>query len=245
MCFEEATKVPTKTPVVGSGTPPVSKSTKGSIYEKTDIGAYQKKVEDTVKKYSSLGAKQKTSAVAPEFVGVKGAVSIPAAASYGDAKTSLGEVAAKAGDLASAAKGQNIELCGFLSDLPSIDFDMSLPQAGIPALQDLMKEINGISMPVLEFGAEAITNVIGGATKAIGDLASAIQSSVPNITCGATPPLLPVTPPDFASALIPGSPPGTAPIPTVLPVGITPPISVTSPDVTVQSLNDVLEAGEF
>jgi hypothetical protein len=273
MCFEEATKIPSKTQVVSSGgggttsgspssfssnqegagataatrsSSPVTKSTKGSVYEKTDIGAYQKKVEDTVKKYSALSVQQKTAAVAPEFVGVKGAISVPVAAAYDDSKTSLNEIAANASDLASAAKTQNIELCGFLSDLPSIDFDMSLPGAGIPALQDIMKEINGISMPSLEFGASAITDAIGGATKAIGDLASAIQSNIPTVNCGGISPLLPVTPAGFAAALIPGGPLVTTLAPIALKqVGITPPINISSPDVTVQALNDVLEAGEF
>jgi hypothetical protein len=58
--------------------------------------------------------------------------------------------------------------------------------------------------------------------------------------------LLPVTPAGFAAALVPGGPLVTTLAPIALKqVGITPPINISSPDVTVQALNDVLEAGEF
>lgn len=217
-----------------------------ALYDLSDVAAYETSTDRAIRNYASLGAQQKASAPTPEFVGVRGAVSVPVASGYGDAKTSLNEIAAKAGDLAGAAKSNNIELCGFLSDLPSIDLDLSAPQLGIPALQDIMKAVNGFAMPILEFGGGAIEGVFGGASKILGDLGSAIQGSIPTITCGSLPAIPPISPTTFASALIPGGPILTtlAPI-AVSQIGITPPINITSPDVTVQSLNDVLEAGEF
>lgn len=237
---------PTNAKLGDSSSNPTSKSAKGAVYSQSDIDSYRASTEASIKNYSTLSAQQKTTATAPEFVGIKGAVSVPAASSYDDAKTSINELAANAGDLASAANAGNIEICGFLSGLPSIDIDMSAPQLGIPALQDIMKAVNGISMPALEFGSDAIVGIIGGASKAIGDLASALQSNVPTITCGGVPAIPPVSPATLASALIPGGPIVTTLAPIALKqIGVTPPINVTSPDVTVQSLNDVLEAGEF
>lgn len=237
---------PTTAKLGDSSSNPTSKSAKGAVYSQSDIDSYRASTETSIKNYSTLSAQQKTTATAPEFVGIKGAISVPAASSYDDAKTSINELAANAGDLASAANAGNIELCGFLSNLPSIDIDMSAPQLGIPALQDIMKAVNGISMPALEFGSDAIVGIIGGASKALGDLSSALQSNVPTITCGSVPLVPPVSPATLASALIPGGPIITALAPIALKqIGITPPINVTSPDVTVQALNDVLEAGEF
>lgn len=196
-------------------------------------------------KYSQLGEQASiVPPITPETVGVKGAIRVPAATTYEDSQTSLTEVAAYEGDLATASKAQNIEICGFLSDISLPDIDIAAPQLGIPALQDLAKAINGVSLPVLEFAAKPIVDVFGGASKAIGDLASAIQSSIPTITCGAKEPELPVeVDPGVGSALTPLPP--VPPAPTVPPVGITPTITVSSPTVTVQALNDVLDAGEI
>lgn len=188
---------------------------------------------------------QQSQSVPSELVGVKGAISVPAASGYSDSKTSLNEIAAFDGDLASVAEKQNIEICGFLSDLPSIDIDLSAPQLGIPELQDLVKDINGLAFPPLEFASEAIVGVIGGASKAVGDLASAIQNAIPTITCGGKPPAVPVPTPEGLAAAITPSVPVSAVGPALEKIGTTPEISVSSPDVTVQSLNDVIEAGEF
>lgn len=237
---------PTNAKLGDSSSNPTNKSAKGTIYSQSDIDSYRANTEASIKNYATLSAQQKTTATAPEFVGIRGAVSVPAASSYGDAKTSINEIAANAGDLASAANAGNVELCGFLSSLPSIDIDMSAPQLGIPVLQDIMKAVNGISMPALEFGSDAIVGIIGGASKAIGDLSSALQSSVPTVTCGGVPAIPPVSPAPLASALIPGGPVVAALAPVAIKqIGVSPSINVTSPDVTVQSLNDVLEAGEF
>ena len=221
--------------------------TQSSTYSTSDIQNYKASTESQLKNYTTLSAEQKVAAVNPEFVGIKGAIAVPVSSSYTDAKASLTEIVAQQGDLASAAAAGNIELCGFLSDLPSIDIDMSAPQLGIPGLQDIMKEINGIATPALEFGSDAIVGIVGGASKAIGDLASALQSNVPTITCGGKALPLPTpTPAGLATALVPGGPLVAVLAPVVLDkVGITPPINISSPDVTVQSLNDVLEAGEF
>lgn len=193
--------------------------------------------------YYTLGkAADQTQTTPLELLGIKGAISVPAASSYEDAKTSLNEIAAANGDLAAVAQKQNIEICGFLSDLPSIDIDLSAPQLGIPELQDLVKDINGLALPPLEFASDAIVGVIAGASKAVSDLASAIQNAIPNVTCGGKPPALPV--PDInniGSALVPSS--ISAPVTAVTQIGVAPTITVTSPNTTVEALNDVIDAG--
>jgi hypothetical protein len=221
--------------------------TQSSAYTAEDIEQYKATTESQLKDYTTLSAEQKVAAVNPEFVGIKGAIPVPVSSSYSDSKSSLNEIVAQQGELAAAAAAGNIELCGFLSNLPSIDIDMAAPQLGIPGLQDIMKEINGIATPALEFGSDAIVGIVGGASKAIGDLASALQSNVPTVTCGGVSLPLPTpTPLGLATALIPGGPLIGVVAPILLDkVGITPPINISSPDVTVQSLNDVLEAGEF
>lgn len=246
MCFGPISRVPLSAIVSDSTSNPTNKNESGSVYSTSDIGAYRKNTENSLKEYASMGAQQKTTAPTSEYIGIKGAVSVPGAASYTDAKLGVSEIAAKSGDLAAAASNQNIELCGFLSNIPSIDIDLSAHQLGIPELQDIVKAINGVTLPVMEFGSDAIVNAVGGVTKAAGELASAIQASIPQITCGAKPisPVALAT--GFGSALVPGGPLVAAVAPTMLDqVGITPPINISSPDVTVQSLNDVLEAGEF
>lgn len=193
--------------------------------------------------YYTLGkSADMSTATPPELTGIKGAISVPAASSYEDAKTSLNEIASANGDLAAVAQKQNIEICGFLSDLPSIDIDLSAPQLGIPALQDLVKDINGLALPPLEFASDAIVGVIAGASKAVGDLASAIQNAIPSISCGGSPPALP-TPSlnNIGSALVPST--ISAPVTTVTQIGVAPTITVTSPNTTVESLNDVIDAG--
>ena len=244
MCFTPIKRTPLIAPLSDSTSNPTNKDSKGSTYTVSDIKEYREQTKNTMKSYTSLSLEQKTTAATPEFVGIKGAVTIPAATSYTDAQSSLTEVVSLRGDISSAAQSQNIELCGFLNDLPALDWDMSAPQGGIPSLQDLMKAVNGISMPVMDFGADAIVSAIGGATKAVTDLASAIQTSVPTVSCGKLPIPTPTTG-QLATALIPGAPLLTVAAPVADQVGITPPINITSPDVTVEALNDVLEAGEF
>lgn len=246
MSFNATSNPQTSAKVVDSSSNAVNKNANGIIYGSEDIKQYEALSDGLLLDYSSLGANQKISAPASESVGIRGAVSIPVAASYGDAKVGITELMANSGDLAAAAGAGNIELCGFLSNLPSLNIDMSAPQLGIPALQDIMNGINGLSLPVLEFASEAIVGALGGAAKAAGDLASALQSNIPTITCGAALPIPPISPATLASALIPGAPIVTALAPIAIKqIGITPPINVSSPDVTVQSLSDVLEAGEF
>lgn len=203
---------------------------------------------DELIRYSDLGQQyEKAISINPvtaEDVGVKGAIRVPAATTYDDSQTSLTEVAAYEGDLANATKSQNIEICGFLGDLPDLGIDPAAPQLGIPALQDLAKAINGVTLSALEFAAKPIVDIVGGASKAIGDLASAIQSSVPTVTCGAQQPDVPAeVAPNIGSAL--SAVPPAPPAPAVPSVGVTPTITITSPSVTVQSLNDVLDAGEI
>ena len=224
-----------------------SKSERGSAYSSMDITAYREQTHNELKRYSTLSADEKNSAVASEFVGVRGSISVPVASSYSDSKTSITEIAAEEGVLAEVAKRDEIDICGFLGDLfPDATNQVTDPFPGIPQLEDLVKEINGIATPVLEFGADAIMGVIGGATRAIGDVASAIQDSIPNITCSKALPLPTPVQLGLASAIFPGAPIVAAVAPVVIEqIGIKPPINVSSPDVTVQSLNDVLEAGEF
>lgn len=245
MCFESVSRTPLSTQAVGSAAPPVNKNAVGAIYGSEDIQQYQALSEGLLANYSASDV-EKIYAPVSETVGIRGALNVPAASSYADAKTGLTEIMANSGELASVAKSNNIELCGFLSDLPTIDIDMSAPQLGIPSLQEIMKGINGITIPGLEFVSEGIVGVLGGVAKEVSGLASAIQSQIPTITCGAPQPKPTTQPTTLGGALTPSRPSAVVPTPVeAKPVGIVPSISVESPDVTVQSLNDVLEAGEF
>jgi hypothetical protein len=201
----------------------------------------------------SKNALKEQQKLTPEASGLQGAIRVPAASSYADAKTDFNSLVSDYGDLSQVSKRNNIELCGFLNDLPKIDIDLSSPLSGIEGYDEFIAKVNGVGKKFLGVltGTE---NLFGsGPTpfdrfqeglQQISNLASAIQQNIPTISCGGTQPLEAVSASPIGSALFPNvmSPP---PIPSFQQIGVTPSINISSPDVTVQSLNDVLEAGEF
>jgi hypothetical protein len=181
-----------------------------------------------------------------ESTSIKGMVNIPAASNFSESKKSLNELASQKGDLASVP---NIDICGFLGDLPSIDLDIpNIRLGGLPSLNDIMGAISGITLPALQISSELITGVVGKIGDAIEDIGKAIQGNIPTISCGKPKPLpeLPA-PPSLGQAL---TPPSTidqvdAFIAEPVPYGTSPSITIESPDVTVKSLDDEIDAGEF
>lgn len=190
-----------------------------------------------------------------ESVGIRGAVPVPAASSYTDASGNFNELVSNEGQLAQVAKASNIELCGFLDGLPKLGIDLSAPQLGIPALQDFMAKVNGVGEKVLGFltgtynpfnplGRPSPFDVLQQGLQRISNLATAIQQSIPTITCGGGNVLGPVAASPIGTALFPVQM-SLPPVSVVQQIGIPPSINVSSPNVTVQSLNDVLDAGEI
>lgn len=216
----------------------------------------EERFQESLKSYEAFEAKRMKKSAASsqssESVGIRGAVPVPAASSYTDSKSQLSELVSNQGEFAEVAKASNIDLCPFLSDLPDLGIDLSAPQLGIPALQEFMAKVNGVGEKALGF-LTGTWNPFGGKSvfeqglegiQYFSDLATAIQQSIPTITCGGSQPLQPIAASPIGTALYPQviSPP---PVPSISQIGISPIINVSSPDVTVQSLNDVLDAGEI
>jgi hypothetical protein len=135
-----------------------------------------------------------------------------------------------------------------LGDTSSFDFDLpNLKLGGLPSLNDIMAGINGITLPSLQIASDAIVGIVGKIGDAINDIGAAIQGSIPTISCGkaSTLPSLP-SPPQMGDAL---KVPSVTQVPTTVvepvPYGTNPNITIESPDVTVESLTDEIDSGEF
>lgn len=223
-----------------------SSSTQGSIYSVAEIETYTFDQESQIKSYTALSAAQKAMAQTGEAVSIKGMVSVPCATNFSEAKKSLNELAATKGEL---AKIPNIDICAFLGDLPSLDIDLpNLKLPGLPSLNDIMAAINGITLPSLQIASDLITGIVGQIGDAINDIGKAIQINIPTISCGKVPvtPQLPSLP-QLGSALAPPSVSQAIDTFTAEPVpyGTSPQITIESPDVTVKSLDDEIDSGEF
>jgi hypothetical protein len=179
-----------------------------------------------------------------EDVSIRGAVPVPAASDFSESKKSLNEIVAQKGELAQVP---NIDLCGFLPKVPNIDLpNLALP--GLPSLGDIMAGINGITLG----GVSLISGALEGVLGKLGDLntgiGSAVQANIPNISCGA--PIaqtIPQAVPPIGAALQPPSVPvvpSAAAVPSV-DYGVTPEITVETTSLTVNSIDDELDAGEF
>lgn len=187
-----------------------------------------------------------------ETISIEGAIDVPAASSFSESQITVNELMAQN---SSFAKVPNIDLCGFLGgieptnfDLPNIRLGSVDGVGGLPSMNDIMGGINGVTLPALQGVSTALTDLLGQASQGIGDMAKAIQGSIPTISCGAptisTIPELPST--GMGDAL--KSTVSSVGIPEVaspLPYGTTPNIIIESPDVTVQSLDDEIDSGEF
>ena len=142
----------------------------------------------------------------------------------------------------------DIDICGFLGKVPSLDLD--IPNAsigGLPSLNDIMAGINGITLPTLQIASEAIVGVVGKINDTIADIGTAIQSNIPTISCGKPEAIpTPQSQPQLGSALSqPAEEPVDAFIAEPVPYGTNPNIVIESPDVTVKSLDDEIDLGEF
>lgn len=180
-----------------------------------------------------------------EDVSIKGAVPVPVATDFTESKKSINEIVAQKGELASVP---NIDLCAFLPKIPNIDIPSLGGGGGGPDLGDIMASINGVTLG----GVKLISGVLEGALGTLGDItnqiSAAIQANVPNISCGA--PIAQTIPqqvPAIGSALQPPSVPGAPTTPAVPSVdyGVEPQITVETTSLTVKSIDDELDAGEF
>lgn len=180
-----------------------------------------------------------------EDVSIKGAVPVPVATDFTESKKSINEIVAQKGELASIP---NIDLCAFLPSIPNINIPSIGEGSGLPSLGDIMATINGVTLG----GVKLISGVLEGALGTLGDItnniSAAIQANVPNISCGA--PIAQTIPqqvPAIGSALQAPSVPGVptqAAVPSV-DYGVEPEITVETTSLTVKSIDDELDAGEF
>ncbi len=228
---------------IASGTP--SRSTQGSVYSSDDIETYQFDQQNKLKVYAALDAAQKSLVKTSEAVSIRGMVNVPVATDFNESKKSINELTTQRGDI---SKVPSIDICGFLSKVTSLNLD--IPNAnigGLPSLNDIMAGINGITLPTLQVSSESIVGIVGKINDTIMDIGAAIQSSIPTITCGkpeAVP--TPQSQPQLGSALSqPAEELIDAFIVEPIPYGTSPNIVIESPDVTVQSLDDEIDSGEF
>lgn len=180
-----------------------------------------------------------------EDVSIKGAVPVPVATDFNESKKSVNEIVAQRGDLASVP---NIDLCAFLPNVPNIDIPSLGAGKDSPSLGDIMATVNGITLKGVELASGALEATLGVLNDLSNAIGSAIQENVPNISCGA--PIAQTIPqqvPAIGSALQPPSVPGVptqAAVPSV-DYGVEPQITVETTSLTVKSIDDELDAGEF
>lgn len=176
---------------------------------------------------------------------IVGMVSVPVATDFTESKQSLNELTTQRGDLATVP---DIDLCGFMSNLPDSDFD--LPE--IPDIQaDLERvyaSIQGITLPAVTFISEGIDDIVGTIDTAIGDLGAAAQAAIPKLSCGKKPISVDVVGqiPALGSAFsLPSDIPESPEAVEQPSYGTQPIIVIDSPEVTVEALDDQIDLGEF
>jgi len=173
-----------------------------------------------------------------------GMVSVPVATDFTESKQSLNELTTQRGDLATIP---DIDLCGFMSNLP--DSNLNLPSAAQLqlSLNEVMASIQGITLPSLQVASDAIYGIVGTVDSAVGDLGAALQSSIPTLSCGQKP----VTVEDvqevaaLGQAFAPEAQPPAAAVVETPTYGTQPTIVIDSPEVTVDALDDQIDLGEF
>jgi hypothetical protein len=227
----------------------------GSLY---DAAAVESASTAQAQSYITQGAAQKANAITDEAVSIKGAVSVPAASNFTESKKSINEISTEKGDI---AKVKEIDICPFLSEVSSIDLGNPADfQIGdLPSLNDVMGAINGVTLPVLQVASDAITGVVGKVSDAIGDLGKGLQDSIPKLTCGKSKEAMEQEKAEEAQkrlsraadrwAMSQGLDLGEDIVPETVVVppdyGAQPNIVIDSPDVTVRSISDELDSGEF
>ena len=206
----------------------LSRRVRGRIYTPDDIMDYMEAERDRIRSYMGLGVDGKVSAVMGESVTIRGMVDIPGASQFNEAIGTIYQIAKSKGDL---SKVSDIRGSGFVDGIPLIedtvpDVPMPFEESNITS-NEIMARICGVSYPVssAESGADL--------KKILSGMRERVQPA---------PPL-----PGMGDAFAPPPPPLLA-APELVPdveYGIDPNIVIESPDVTVQSLNDEIDSGEF
>lgn len=189
--------------------------------------------------------------MAGEQQGIVGAASVPAASNFAESMMSPTALAATRGDL--AILPPQIDICGFLGGLELPAFP-DIIGAIISTIEQIISAITGVVQRIIEEIFKVLNEIMGFIQDAIDYIANAIRGLIPEITCGA--PIvgqvlgaassLGGAVPQLGSALAP-----IAPVTEIVqalpssPTGIDPMVEVVSPDVTVRSIDDTLDAGEF
>jgi hypothetical protein len=173
-----------------------------------------------------------------------GMVSVPVATDFTESKQSLNELTTQRGDLSTVP---DIDLCGFMSNLPDSNIDLSEPSTQITSsLNEVMASIQGITLPILQVASDSIYGIVGTVDSAVGDLGAALQSSIPTLSCGKKP----VTVEDVEQVAALGQaffaePQVAEPVVETPAYGTQPVIVIDSPEVTVDALDDQIDLGEF
>lgn len=233
-----------------------SRSKQGYVYTTEDISTYGMDQEKKIEGYAGLGmekpmvvsnepisVEESPTVVANEAISIQGMVVVPAATDYTESKKSLNEISTERGEMASVPE---IDICGFMSSLP--DLDLGLPEGDsiLPTIEDIVAKINGITLSVLTVATDAVNDIVGKVQDTVEDIGQGVGSGIPKVTCGKKPPVTeePVGMDEIGAALAP--PPVEQPV-TVEPppYGTDPVIVIESPEVTVQSLDDQIDLGEF
>jgi len=173
-----------------------------------------------------------------------GMVSVPVATDFSESKQSLNELTTQRGDLSTVP---DIDLCGFMSGLPESNLDIPEPITdATSSLNAVMASIQGITLSSLQVASDSIYGIVGTVDSAVGDLGSALQSSIPTLSCGKKP----VTVEDVEQVAALGQafapePQVTEPVVETPAYGTQPLIVIDSPEVTVDALDDQIDLGEF
>lgn len=210
--------------------------------------------EPRTENYMKLGVAGKATAVTSEDVSVKGMVNPPVATNFVESKTSLNELSAIKGDF---SKVLDIDLCGFLSRLPEIDqrilaqidIDLGKKEEVTPTINDIMVAVNGVTLPALQVDSGDITDIVGKIDLSFTDIGAVIQGNIFKITCGKRAfvdiSLTGSGAPVLGAAFSVSPTVVDSVIPEPVPYGTDPNIIIESPDVTVRSLDDTIDSGEF
>jgi hypothetical protein len=223
-----------------------SKKVSGEFYSQDQIETYMFDEKTKLQSYAALSAAQKSASAASEAVSIRGMVSVPVATNFEDSKKTMNELAGKKGDL---AKLKDINICGFLSDIPNLNIDITNFKIGnLPSLNDIMSAVNGITLLALKFPTDIMAEVFGAAGQFVNDISSAIQDAIPTISCKPKESELPTESPEprIGDQVSFDDPIDIDPfVAEPVPYGKQFNVTIDSPDVTVQSLNDTIDAGEF
>lgn len=204
----------------------LSRKVRGRIYTTEDISEYVELQQEFYKRYMALGVDGKVAARTGEAVTIRGMVDIPGASDYMEAVSArIHDVVSAKGDLSKVGDPKLQRLVRGVRIIEETVPDVPIPfEESAVSLKDIVARIGGMSYPVeLEVSPEDIDRIV---------MEERVQQ-----------PSLPA----MGDAFVPRIPPLIAapqPVPEVE-YGIRPNIVIESPDVTVQSLDDEIDSGEF